>query len=96
LQKKACLFSENPNIHCKSARLYWIPEGIPKMKSQNKRNWQKVSRKEIFGMHIFSDYLVCKSLFSISCLKFEKMLPSILMRQSTEYQKLILPSKSLF
>ena len=33
--------------------------------------------------------------FSISCLKFVKMLPSILMRQSKEYQKLILPSKSL-
>jgi len=62
--------SEYPNIHCKSARLYWIPEGIPKMKSQNERYWQKgnllVFRKEIFGMHIFSDYLVCKSLFLLA------------------------------
>jgi len=45
-------------------------EGIPKMKSQNERYWQKgnllVFRKEIFGMHIFSDYLVCKSLFLLA------------------------------
>jgi hypothetical protein len=61
-------FSENPNIHCKSARLYWIPEGIPMIKSQNERYLQReiCSPKEIFGMHIFSDYLVCKSLFLIA------------------------------
>jgi len=34
-------FLENPNIHCKSARLYWIPEGIPMMKSQNERYLQR-------------------------------------------------------